>query len=286
MSVRRPVIRYHGGKFGPGGGLARWVISHFPAHRVYVEPFGGAASVLMLKPRAYAEIYNDLAGDIVNVFRVLRDQAAADELRKQCELTPFSRAEFEQAATIDGNEVERARRTIFRSFSGFGSAGATSGHKTGFRANSQRSGTTAAHDWANYPSCIPTFVDRLRGVVLEHRPAAEVMGQQDSRETLHYVDPPYVQATRRNKREPIGVYLHDMADDDHRALADVLHGLRGMVVLSGYPSDLYDDLFGDWATIDRFANSDGGRQRTERLWLNPAAATGVRQPRLAIEAAE
>lgn len=132
---KRPIVRYHGGKWK----LAPWITSHFPAHRVYVEPFGGGGSVLIRKPRSYAEVYNDLDHEIVNVFRVARDRGA--ELQRALELTPFSRDDFILSYEPADDPLEQARRTIARSFMGFGSAAAC-GEISGFRANSSRSGTT------------------------------------------------------------------------------------------------------------------------------------------------
>src|SRR5581483_7877961 len=103
--------------------LAEWIISHFPPHRVYVEPFGGAASVLMCKPRSFAEIYNDRWSVVVNVFRVLRDPDTAAALERRLRLTPFAREEFEAPwPSDDADPIERARRSILRSFAGFASA--------------------------------------------------------------------------------------------------------------------------------------------------------------------
>jgi len=259
----RPVLRYHGGKWR----LAPWIIQHFPPHRVYVEPFGGAASVLMRKPRSYAEVYNDLDGEIVNLFRVLRSDRA-DELVRLLRLTPFARAEFVLSYERDDDPVEQARRTVVRSFMGFGSN--AHNQATGFRSNSNRSHTTPAHDWRNYPDAMETMVERLRGVVIEHRDAREVIAQHDSPETLHYVDPPYPFGTRNRGPD----YAHEMSDDDHRALADVLRRAQGMVVLSGYACDLYDvELYPDWHRVEKAALADGARKRTEVLWLNEAAAS-------------
>lgn len=265
----RPVLRYHGGKWL----LAPWIISHFPPHRVYVEPFGGAASVLLRKPRSYAEVYNDLDGEIVNVFRVLRDPEQAAELDRLLRITPFARAEFELSYEPADDPIEQARRTIFRSAAGFWSAAAT-GAKTGFRANANRNGTTPAQDWVHYPDLVAAFCERLQGVVIEHRPAAEVIAKHDSSETLFYVDPPYPFSTRHRRNPYSGKgYRYELTDDDHRALADVLRGVQGMVVLSGYPCDLYDrELYPDWYRVERRALTDGARERTEVLWLNEAAA--------------
>lgn len=274
--MQRPVIRYHGGKFGSGGSVARRIAGLFPPHRVYVEPFGGAASVLMQKPRSYAEIYNDRYDGVVNVFRVLRDPEASAELERRLRLTPFARAEFEQctAADIDDldDDVEKARRIIFRAFSGFGSAASNPTYNTGFRSSSNRSGTTPAHDWRNYPDHIAAFTRRLQGVVIENADACVVMQRHDCAEALHYVDPPYVHSTRRLKRRGYtSEYLFEMTDEDHEALAGVLSGLAGMVVLSGYQSDLYGRLFAEWQSVEFTALADGASSRTEVLWLNEAA---------------
>lgn len=265
----RPVLRWHGGKWK----LAPWIISHFPPHRVYVEPFGGAASVLLRKPRAYAEVYNDLDDEVVNLFRVLRDAYQAVELTRQLELTPFARIEFRAARQSDDSPIERARRFVLISHMGFGSAGVL-GTTTGFRADSKKSGTTPAHDWRSYPEIMPAVIDRLRGVVIECRPALKVLEKHDAPDALHYVDPPYVPDTRSQKRGPAGLYhsyRHELTDADHAELLDVLQGLAGMVILSGYPHPMYDDALTGWYRTEKQALADGARERTEVLWINPAA---------------
>lgn len=274
MTARRPALRWHGGKWV----LAPWIIQHFPPHRIYVEPFGGAASVLLRKPRSYAEIYNDLDDEVVTLFRVLRDPDSAARLVSLLELTPFARAEFEQAYEPTDDPVERARRLVVRSFMGFGSDGHNAATKTGFRANSTRSGTTPAHDWTNYPANLRKIVERLIGVVIENRPATQVMATHDGSETLHYVDPPYMPETRSRKSRKSGeryrAYRHELTRDDHEAMLAGLLSLNGMVVVSGYPNELYDGVLVGWRRIERPALADGARPRTEVIWLNPTAAHG------------
>ena len=224
--------------------------------------------MLMRKPRSYAEVYNELDGEIVNVFRVVRDRG--DELRRALELTPFAREEFLLSYEPSDDPLEQARRTITRSFMGFGSA-AVCGQVSGFRgySGSNRS-TTPAQDWRNYPDSLPAVIDRLRGVVIEQRDATEVMRQHDGPETLHYVDPPYHHDTRnRGDRNSVKSYKHEMSDDQHRDLAAVLKDMQGMVILSGYRLQLYDDLYAKWNRLDRAAHADGARDRVESLWLSP-----------------
>ncbi|WP_157014878.1 DNA adenine methylase [Mesorhizobium xinjiangense] len=273
LKPTRPVLRWHGGKWK----LAPWILSHFPLHRIYVEPFGGAASVLMRKPRSYAEVYNDLDDEVVTLFRVLRDREHAARLVELLEFTPFARTEFRDAYEPTDDPVERSRRLIVRAYMGFGSNAHSSQHKghrsTGFRANSSRSGTTPAQDWANYPTALAALIERLAAVVVENRDACQVMAQHDSSDTLHYVDPPYLPETRaRGNRYDLAwrMYRHELSRDDHADLLSFLCGLEGMVALSGYPDPLYDDTLADWRRVEVKAFADGARERVEVLWLNPA----------------
>lgn len=280
--MKRPVLRYHGGKYR----LAKWVISQFPPHRIYVEPFGGAASILMRKERVYAEVYNDLDSEVVNVFLVMRNPRTAARLTQVLQLTPFARDEFVEAyEERSPDPVENARRTIIKSFMGFGSGAIhdvfprgmrtkastwkTWCPPTGFRSNSSRSGTTAAKDWSNYPPVVQAFCERLQGVVIENRPALEVIAQHDRDDTLFYLDPPYLDSTRNTRRTQGKVYAHEMAEADHVALAGVLHAIKGLAVVSGYPSALYDGLYEGWTRVEREALADGAKKRTEVLWLSP-----------------
>jgi DNA adenine methylase len=260
----RPILRYHGGKWR----LAPWIISHFPPHRVYVEPFGGAASVLLRKPRSYAEVYNDLDGEIVNLFRVLRDESTAARLEELVRLTPFARVEFAASYEPAADPIEQARRTLIRSFMGFGSSALT--RKSGFRADAKRSGTTPAKDWAGYPEALSAIIERLRGVIIENRDARQIMATHDGPDTLHYVDPPYVFSTRNTGSPNRNYdYRHEMTDADHIALAEFLHGLRGMVIVSGYDCPLYAEMYRGWRTDKKQTLADGARAREETLWLSP-----------------
>lgn len=270
----RPALRYMGGKWR----LAPWVIKHLPPHRTYVEPFAGAASVLLRKPRSYAEIYNDLDGEVVNLFRVLRDPAMGAELARQVELTPFARDEFDATYEVAPDPIENARRLVARSFMGFGSTAVALRRRTGFRADSNRSGKHPAADWAGLPRALLAITDRLQGVVIENRPALGIIERFDGPETLVYADPPYVHDTRSGKR--IGgdlehAYSHELTDADHAELLERLGGGASMVVLSGYATPLYEDALRGWRRVEVAALADGARARTEVLWINPAAVAAM-----------
>ena len=230
--------------------------------------------MLLRKPPERAEVYNDIDGDVVNLFRVLRDPKMAEQLNQLVELTPYSRTEFFATYEPTDDPLERARRTVARAAMAFGST-SRSLHRTGFRATPFRGrSTTGVQDWRSYPGHIPSFVDRLRNVVIEDRPALDVIRQQDAPGVLFYVDPPYPVSTRTPVRCPgeLGrAYARDLDDDEHRELAQVLRSLEGMVVLSSYPCDLYEDLYPDWQQVRKEALGDSGARRTEVLWISPAA---------------
>ena len=229
MKPRRPALRYHGGKWR----LAPWILSHFPPHRYYVEPYGGGASVLLRKARLSHEVYNDLDGEVVNFFQVLRDHG--EELRRLVYLTPFARSEYALSKEPNPNPIEQARRTLVRSFQGHGSS--SLGRVTGFRSKSLRNSTGAAAAWMNLPAAMEAMVDRLRGVVIEHRPALEVIAQHDHPDALFYLDPPYVHSTRSTVTEHghANSYGHEMTDQDHRDLATAIHSIQGIAALSALP---------------------------------------------------
>lgn len=255
--VERPILRWHGGKWR----IAPWIIQHMPPHATYVEPYGGGASVLMRKPRSRLEVYNDLDGDLVGLFRVLRERPA--DLAEACALTPFSRDEFEAAYLPASDALEAARRFLIKSHMGFGSN--ATHRKSGFRAAGLRAGVLPVHNWAAMPEVIRSVAERLRGVVIEHRPAMAVMAAHDGPETVHYVDPPYLLSTRSDAGAD---YAHEMTDADHAELLAFLRTLEGRVILSGYASGLYDDALDGWRRLTREAVGDRASRRVEVLWLN------------------
>lgn len=250
------LVRYHGGKVRIAGRIA----GLFPRHEAYIEPYGGGAAVLLAKSRSKLEVYNDLDGDMVTLFRVLRDQPGA--LADAIALTPFARDEHVLAYQPAENDLERARRVLIRSHFGFGSSGIH--RKTGFRAAGMRASLLPVHGWMKLPDTIRITAERIRGVVIERRPAVHVMQANDGPTALHYVDPPYLPETRDKGRD----YSHEMTRQDHEDLLHALLRLSGAVVLSGYASALYDNALRDWRRIEIRAYADQGSPRTEVVWCN------------------
>jgi len=264
--ITRPALRYHGAKFR----LAPWIMQFFPPHQTYVEPFAGAAGVLLQKPRAYSEVYNDADGEIVNFFRVLQDRQQRERLIELLSLTPYARAEFEIAYEPTDDPVERARRTCIRAQMGFGSAGDTKGI-TGFRVDSARECSTAMHLWQTFPEGLRTVAERFTGVQIENGDAISIMRRHDRPDTLFYLDPPYIHDTRVF-RSPS--YRHEMTNDQHIQLLEYLKTVQGMVLISGYPHSIYNDLLSGWrkeTTQARMSSGRGTGRRTECLWISPAA---------------
>ncbi|MEK9497115.1 DNA adenine methylase [Photorhabdus sp. P32] len=264
MEIKHPAIRYHGGKFR----LASWVIKHFPQHTHYVEPFGGAASVLLRKERSYAEIYNDLDDDVVNFFRVIRDEDTRQQLIERMLLTPYSRTEFLCSYEPIDDVIEKARRLVVRATMGFGSAGATKG-TTGFRLDTKRSSATAQHLWARMPDNIAAVGQRFEGVLVENRDAILCMEDHDAVTTLHYIDPPYLPEKRILTSK---YYRHEMDNQQHENLLMAINKLQGMVVISGYDSDMYNDCLIGWRKETKqsaAAGKKGSVKRQECLWISP-----------------
>ncbi|HGO5397596.1 TPA: DNA adenine methylase [Klebsiella oxytoca] len=268
LTIKHPAIRYHGGKFR----LASWIISHFPKHRAYVEPFGGAASVLLRKEPSEAEVYNDLDGEIVNLFRVLREPVMSQKLIEACALTPYARDEFLCAYEPSADPIERARRTVVRAAMGFGSAGATKGC-TGFRLDTKRNSATAQAIFARQPDNLAAVAARFTGVLVENRDAVQCMRDHDTTSTLHFVDPPYVHETRVQVAKN-SAYRFEMSNDQHKTLIEELKKLEGMVIICGYDSDLYNDLLSSWRKETRSVSAcgrAGAVRRTECIWINERA---------------
>ncbi|WP_120430182.1 DNA adenine methylase [Acinetobacter baylyi] len=265
-SMNHPLIRYHGGKFR----IAEWVIAQFPNHKTYVEPFGGGASVLLKKQPSAIEVYNDLDGDVVNLFRVLRNHIQRRQLEEQLYLTPFARDEFYLAYEDISDPVEKARRMIIRAQMGFGSAGATKG-STGFRMAGGRQKNYEIRLWDEYPNRLSHFAKRLKNVLIENRDAKDIIALYDDPETLFFIDPPYVRSTRTAN---VVAYRYEMTDEEHIELLDSINEIKGKIILSGYDHEIYNSRLSHWQKKTKAVQASGNRggvSRQECLWISPNA---------------
>ena len=246
----RPILRYPGGKWR----LAPKIIQWFPHHKIYVEPFGGAASILLRKDPVDIEVYNDVNSDVVTLFRVLRDQV--DELLHRLWLTPWSREEFEDCLEYDGDDpIEIARYTIVRFMQGMGSS-SSPGHWKTSRADEP----TLRYDWYNYFFALPMVVERLRNTYIEHKDYAYVIAKFDTTNTLFYVDPPYLVEG--------GQYTNSMSEVQHIELAEVLNKIDGFAVVSATDSELYRHLYQDWIWKPLLTLTLQRRKKTEFIIMN------------------
>lgn len=256
--------------FGSKTSIAGQIVALMPAHRVYLEPYTGSAAVFLAKPPCEHEYLNDANAAVVAFFRTLRDQRA--ELVEACRLTPYARDEY-LAADLEeqGLEpLELARRWWIRSSASF--SGIVNAGQVNFSAGSPATQASRARTVRRRLERIHQVADRLSGAVIDNRDALEAIALFGNRtDAVIYVDPPYFDETRAGP----GGYLVDAPDEaHHRALAAALHASPAAVILSGYDSPLYLELFADWHRIDLVVDSAAGgttgtdRARTETLWLN------------------
>jgi DNA adenine methylase len=266
--MMRPPIPYFGGKILVGPAIAALL----PDHAHYVEPFCGSLAVLFAKPPSAHETVNDVDGDLMNFWQVLRDQP--DDLARMCALTPHSRAEWRRCEDLDvADPLERARRLWCR----------LSQSRTGrLRRAGWRHYVQPAGSGTNMPGYLDAYVDRmapaverLHRVSLECLPALDVIAKYGTHgDVLLYCDPPYLGSTRANDR----AYQHElMTEAEHRELAEALHAAQAAVVISGYPSDLYDrELYPGWDRHTIAAGTGQGTRwgnRVEVVWSNRPLGT-------------
>ena len=267
--IRRPLMQYMGGKWR----IAPWIIEHMPAHRCYVELFGGAASVLLSKPPAPIEVLNDLDDEVNTLYRVLRNTEQLRALMRALKRTPYGRSAYLEAIAPAGDcdQVEIARRLIVRGAMGLR---AYSGARCATTFASYPS--LLASSWRGHHRILPLIARRLHEVVIEHRSAIDLVKLYDRPDTLYYADPPYLPETRTSETR----YSHEMTVVDHEALLKRLCAIDGIALISGYPSELYNDLLAGWMRVTRRARvfgTAGDLNRQEMLWISPRAADVLQQ---------
>lgn len=254
------VLSYPGAKWK----LAEWIISYMPKHTTYLEPYFGSGAVLFNKDSSKLETVNDMDGEVVNLFTVIRDQP--EELARKIQWTPFARDEYYLSYESCDEPIERARRFLVRCWM---ARGRKTSDRTGWASIMEYDKRPASPTkyWNRLPDDLQGVAERLKHVQIENQLALQVIERYRFKDVLIYADPPYVMRSRSSR-----MYKHEMKEADHIAMLDALELHPGPVLLSGYPDPLYDDRLGHWKRETKQSNTDHGSDRTEVLWINPTAA--------------
>lgn len=251
------LLRYPGSKWSNAGKI----IDLFGDHFHYVEPYFGSGAVFFSKPASGHEVINDINGDVVNFWRVLRD--STEELCWALETTPWARQELEVSRVPSGDPVEAARRFAVRAWQ---SRASDMSKAVGWRSrgSKQRAGGMS-HRWQKLPAQLQAVAGRLSDAEIEHKDALDVISAYSTEDTLLYLDPPYVFDTARTQT----LYANEVDNTHHEAMLELAANHPGPVVISGYDSDLYDKHLEGWHKVSLSAGKvEGGARRTEVLWSN------------------
>ena len=257
MEPMKAIVKYPGSKWS----LAKWIISFFPEHHSYLEPFFGSGAVLFNKSRSHIETVNDLDGNVANLFECIKTDP--EKLAHYIYWTPYAREIYGQAyQIIPKDRFEAAANFCIRLNMGHGFR--TNGEKTGWKNDIQgRERAYAAQDWVQLPDKIMQAAERLRGVQIDNKPELELIPRFNHNNVLIYCDPPYMLRTRHGKQ-----YRCEMDDKDHEALLDVLLMHKGYVIISGYDTDLYNSMLVGWNKCETVSYSQVGSRKKEILWMN------------------
>lgn len=259
------VLKYPGAK----NRIADWIVQYFPKHDVYLEPFCGSAAVLLNKEPSRLETINDIDGNVVNLFSVLRNPSMADRLCELIELTPWSRTEYEKSrALLPSNNIDKARMYLVRSWQGI-SGGQR--YATGFKHSVSPQGPVCTRAWNNLPDTLVEACKRLKNAQIECCDGIGLIKKFDVPGALIYIDPPYPLNTRKNR-----LYTHEMNDLDHLKLLKIITECQNAnIVISGYSCDLYDLGLAGWYKVTKNTRAEAGQSRTECLWMNFTPERGL-----------
>lgn len=250
----KAVLKYPGAKHR----IAKWICSYMPEHSVYLEPFAGSLAVLFEKEKSHIETVNDLDGEIVNFFHIVRDYP--EQLERKIKLTPYSRKEYENAYIYTEDVIERARRFCVRCWMGFGCSNL---YKNGFKTGQQAKSPNPAAAWDFLPEIIKLAAERLRGVQIEQLSALDLLLRYDTEDVFAYLDPPYLYEVRKKY-----LYKYEMSDREHEKLIYVVMQHKGKIMISGYDNDMYNDFLKGWNKVYKQTTAESGLKRTEVLWMN------------------
>lgn len=250
------LIKYPGAKWK----FAEKIIEMMPEHHSYLEPYFGSGAVLFNKQPSHIETVNDIDDEVVNLFYCIRTDP--ERLARLLYLTPYARQEYENAYIKTDEPLEKARRFCIRLNQGHGFR--TTGEKVGWKNDLQgRERAYCKVDWNKLPEKIVQTAERLKDVQIESRPAVDVIKRFNFDNVLIYADPPYLLSTRCREQ-----YNHEMSEEQHIELLDVLLRHKGYVMISGYDSDLYNDMLKGWYKTEQDFYTQNNQQRTDYLWMN------------------
>lgn len=267
-AVARTPLTYYGGKQR----LAPRIVSMLPAHRNYVEPYAGGLAVLFAKPPSEREVVNDLDGDVVNFWTVLRERP--DELAAVVAATPYARSEWMDSALAALHPVERARRFLVNVDQSYGRTRQSFSPPTLGVGRGRWQPTT----WRNLPERITASAERLKNVAIENRDAVKVIAASDTPNTVLYCDPPY---TGPHRSEPNKGYTEDHANCWPEMVEALLNLEHAAAVVSGYPCAASEKLEAagyvrhEMTGYDNSVGNRAGRSRRkvpEMLWTSPNAS--------------
>jgi DNA adenine methylase len=258
--MTRPILRYPGAKWK----LAPWICENLPPHEVYLEPFFGSGAVFFQKAPCYTETINDLDGDVVNLFKVIRERAG--ELCEAVALTPWAREEYYNSYTagVSSDAVERARAFLARCWQAFGTV---TGRRSGWRSRTTGKSPQEPDIWNKLPERLWEAVERLRQVQIENTDALSLIARYNAPNCLVYADPPYLPETRSKS-----IYAFECDGAFHARLLESLLAHKGSVVISGYDSALYNERLKDWQRVEKDTQAERGAKRREVLWIKYANA--------------
>jgi DNA adenine methylase len=253
--MAEPILRWPGAKWR----LADWIVKQLPSHKVYCEPFFGSGAVFFTKQPSGTETINDIDDNVVNLFRVVRN--SADELARVIEMTPYSRKEYRDSYDSIGNEIERARRFLVRTWQAYGGKTYCS--------------TAWAHDrtnqvfrpkyWCKLPGRILSTVERLKMVQIENMNALELIKLYNRENTLLYIDPPYLKSTRTQLH-----YKCEFASQsEHLELLRLCKKHKGYVMISSYENDLYNIELDGWEKSSMRVATNCGGSAEEIVYFSP-----------------
>lgn len=235
----RRILNYAGSKWS----MAKWLVKQMPEHEIYLEPFFGSGAVFFTKEPAKIETINDIDGNVVNLFKIMREKPF--ELACMVDLTPYARCEYLQAIErlTEGdlgaiNDLERARLFLIRCWMSQGGKTAT---KTGWRHNISGGNSKSIREWNQLPELIVNVADRLKDVQIDNVDSLELIKKYNKADCLIYADPPYLRSTKSQ-----GMYEHEMTKQNHINFLEIIKKHHGPVIISGHQSELYDRYLNDW----------------------------------------